>query len=103
MHVAADINQRLATQFFDMADLAHDVASLARQSQMFGPRTHLAGSVTKGSGNPEMDAIPCNVAKDCIAEGIPDRRLLGTCVEDRSRVMLDALADRWRSAWSAGL
>lgn len=40
--------------------------------------------VVRGSGQNDLDAIPCGVAQQCVADGMPSRRMLKDCVEDRS-------------------
>ena len=54
--------------------------------------------VTKPSGHAELDAIPCGVAHECIADAPASRKLLARCVEDRSQGRLDAVAAAWRQA-----
>ncbi len=40
--------------------------------------------ILRGSGHGDLDAIPCGVAEQCVADGVPSRRVLKDCVEDRS-------------------
>ena len=47
--------------------------------------------LTRGSGEPELDAIPCDVAQQCIAEEAATRKQLETCVENRSNMRIDAI------------
>ncbi len=56
--------------------------------------------VTNGSGNAEMDAVPCTIAQECMADTPPNRRALQNCVEERSQPRLDQLVERWRAAWT---
>ncbi len=58
--------------------------------------------VTRGSGNAEIDAVPCAAAAACL-EGAPaTRKLLQACVEERSQPAMDAIIARWRAARNAG-
>jgi len=82
----------------------NEIVVLARKMQMIevdikAPRRHGAlvidrCRVTKGSGDPELDAIPCDTAHQCMASAAPPttRRALSECVEDQSQVRLDAIA-----------
>jgi len=54
--------------------------------------------VTKGSGNAELDAVPCDVARECMTAVPESRKALGVCIEANSQPRLDALVARWRSA-----
>jgi hypothetical protein len=53
--------------------------------------------ITKGSGNSELDAVPCEAAKMCMAETPASRKILELCTEDRSQVLLDEITARWRA------
>lgn len=64
-----------------------------------GRLTLVSCRVTNGSGNPEMDAIPCATAQECMASDPPNRRALEVCVEENSQIRLDELIMRWRRAW----
>ena len=59
--------------------------------------------VTKGSDDPELDAIPCDMAHQCMANAAPPttRRALSNCVEAQSQVRLDAIAAERRAAREA--
>ena len=52
--------------------------------------------IKTGTGNAEIDAIPCAVATDCMAAAPTSRRVLEACVEERSNTRLDEIFDRWR-------
>ncbi|WP_439568502.1 hypothetical protein [Sphingopyxis sp.] len=54
--------------------------------------------VTKPSGYAELDAIPCGVAQQCVAEKLTSRKALTACVEQRSNDRLDAVLTAWRAA-----
>ena len=47
--------------------------------------------VTRSSGIPELDVIPCDAAQACIAEEPKTGRELERCVEAKARVRLDAV------------
>jgi hypothetical protein len=57
--------------------------------------------VTRGSGNAELDAVPCEAARQCIAGNPADRRALEACVDEQSQGRLDAIVARWRAARTA--
>lgn len=48
-------------------------------------------TIRSGSGYADLDAIPCDVAQQCIAEGVPTRRALKSCVEDKSTDRINAV------------
>jgi hypothetical protein len=56
--------------------------------------------VTRGSGDPTIDAIPCDTARRCLADASPPttRKELGICVERLSERRIDALAAERRAA-----
>lgn len=54
--------------------------------------------VTKPSNIAELDAIPCSVAQECVATGLPTRKALGQCVEQRSGERLAAIVAAKRAA-----
>ena len=54
--------------------------------------------ITRGSGNAELDAVPCDVAQSCIADVPATRSILLQCVTTRSQPRIDAVAARWRAA-----
>jgi hypothetical protein len=54
--------------------------------------------ITKPSGYAELDAIPCAVAEQCVAEKLASRKALRICVEQRSNERLDAVLTAWRAA-----
>lgn len=54
--------------------------------------------VSKPSGYAELDAIPCSVAQDCMADAPTTRKALTNCVETRSQGRLDAVVAAWRAA-----
>ena len=56
--------------------------------------------VTRGSGDPEVDAIPCGTAHQCLAGASPPttRKALGTCIEALSNERLDGIAAQRRAA-----
>lgn len=56
--------------------------------------------VTRGSGDPAIDAIPCDTARQCLAAASPPatRKELGICVERLSERRIDALAAERRAA-----
>jgi hypothetical protein len=88
----------------------NEILVLARKMQMIevdikAPRRHGVLTiercrVTKGSGDAELDAIPCDVARQCMASAAPPttRRALEACAEDQSQVRLDAIAAQRRAA-----
>ncbi|OAN62173.1 hypothetical protein A7X12_22005 [Sphingomonas sp. TDK1] len=47
--------------------------------------------VLRGSGQGDLDIIPCDVAQRCAEEGMPSRRALKACVEDRSTDRINAV------------
>lgn len=47
--------------------------------------------ITRSSGYAELDAIPCDVARQCMLDGPADRKTLARCVGERSQVRLDAV------------
>ena len=61
--------------------------------------------VTRGSGDPAIDAIPCDTARQCLAGAAPPttRKALGTCVETLSEERIDAIAAERRAARETGL
>lgn len=54
--------------------------------------------ILRGSGQADLDAIPCDVAEQCVASGIPTRRELKACVEDRSTDRINAILAVRRAA-----
>ncbi|WP_167737565.1 hypothetical protein [Sphingomonas parva] len=48
-------------------------------------------ALTRASGEAELDAIPCDVARLCMADGVTSRRQLEACVEQRSEKRIDAI------------
>ncbi|WP_010544502.1 hypothetical protein [Sphingomonas elodea] len=54
--------------------------------------------ILRGSGQADLDAIPCDVAEQCVASGVPTRRELKACVEDRSTDRINALLAARRAA-----
>jgi len=47
--------------------------------------------ITRASGEAELDAIPCDVAQQCIAEEPTTRKQLEKCVEAKSNLRIDAI------------
>lgn len=78
-----------------------DIVVLARKLRMIGvavsaPRrngrlTLRNCRITRPSGIAALDAIPCEVAQQCIAEAPDTRKALGGCIEARSKLRLDAI------------
>ena len=56
--------------------------------------------VTRSSGDPAIDAIPCDTARQCLADAAPPttRKELGVCVERLSERRIDTLAAERRAA-----
>lgn len=54
--------------------------------------------IKRTTGYAELDAVPCEVAQQCMVSGPASRKELVTCVEQGSQVHLDAIVDRWRAA-----
>ncbi|WP_294333401.1 hypothetical protein [uncultured Sphingomonas sp.] len=54
--------------------------------------------ILRGSGQADLDAIPCDVAEQCVASGVPTRRELKACVEDRSTDRINAVLAARRAA-----
>ncbi len=54
--------------------------------------------IVRGSGQTDLDAIPCGVAQQCVADGVPTRRDLKACVEDKSTDRINAVIAARRAA-----
>jgi hypothetical protein len=54
--------------------------------------------ITRPSNIAELDAIPCGVAQECVAAGLPTRKALQQCVEQRSGERIAALVAARRAA-----
>lgn len=54
--------------------------------------------ILRGSGQADLDAIPCDVAEQCVADGVPTRHALKTCVEDKSTDRINAVLAARRAA-----
>jgi hypothetical protein len=65
-----------------------------REGKMELRRCH----VTRPSGRAELDVIPCDVAQQCMVEGVASRKQLTACVEDKSNARVDAIVATWRAA-----
>jgi hypothetical protein len=63
-----------------------------------GKMTLRSCRISRPSGRAEADAVPCDVAQQCMADGAASRKQLIACVEERSQVRLDALVAAWRAA-----
>ncbi len=59
--------------------------------------------ILRGSGQADLDAIPCDVAEQCAALGVPTRRELKACVEDRSTDRINAVLAARRAARTASV
>jgi hypothetical protein len=57
--------------------------------------------VTRSSGLAELDAVPCEVARQCMTGNPANRRALEDCVDQQSQGRLDAIVARWRAARTA--
>ena len=53
--------------------------------------------VTRPTGRPELDAIPCEAATACMLDSPSTRKQLSQCVEEKSQVRLDAVVAAWRA------
>jgi hypothetical protein len=54
--------------------------------------------IVRGSGQTDLDAIPCGVAQQCVDDGVPTRRELKACVEDKSTDRINAVLAARRAA-----
>ena len=54
--------------------------------------------ILHGSGQSDIDAIPCGVAQQCVEDGAPSRRVLKDCVEDRSTARINLVLAARRMA-----
>jgi hypothetical protein len=54
--------------------------------------------ILRSSGQTDLDAIPCGVAQQCVEAGVPTRRELKACVEDRSTDRINAVLAARRAA-----
>jgi hypothetical protein len=85
-----------------------EIVVIARKLQMIevdlkvgkreGRMTLRSCRISRPSGRAEADAVPCEVAQQCMADGAASRKQLIACVEERSQVRLDALVASWRAA-----
>jgi hypothetical protein len=53
--------------------------------------------VIRPSGYPELDAIPCEVARKCVRDNPASRKLLMRCIENGSNRQVDAVVAAWRA------
>jgi hypothetical protein len=85
---------------------AEDVTVLARKMQMIevdmkarkpkGVLELYRCRVTRPSGDPELDAVPCETAQACMLTKPTTRKALAACVEQRSGERLDGIASARR-------
>lgn len=54
--------------------------------------------VTRPSGEAELDAIPCEVAQQCMAQAPSNKKQLVGCVENMSNRRIDAIVAARRAA-----
>lgn len=54
--------------------------------------------IVRGSGRADLDAIPCDVAQQCVADGVATRNALKSCVEDKSTDRINAVLAARRAA-----
>lgn len=90
------------------AEPEQEIVVMARRLQMIevdikapkkaGLVTLKSCRITKPSNIAELDAIPCGVAQECVASGLPTRKALQACVEQRSGERLDAIVAARRGA-----
>lgn len=57
--------------------------------------------ILRGSGQADLDAIPCDVAQQCVEDGVATRHALKTCVEDQSTDRINAVLAARRLARSS--
>jgi len=56
--------------------------------------------IDNSTGNAAIDAIPCQVAQECMADAPITRKQLAQCIEERSQPRLDAALAAWKAARS---
>ena len=57
--------------------------------------------VTQKSGDAELDTIPCEVTKSCMADKPETRKGLQTCIDERWQARVDAVVARHRAQRAA--
>lgn len=53
--------------------------------------------ISRPSGRAELDAVPCDVAQQCMVDGAATRKQLIDCVEGQSQMRMDAIIAAWRA------